>query len=305
VQSCSPVGEPCSHDAGIRRAVLEGDIDRALKDTMRYYPTVLEKNEQVRFKLRCRKFVEMVRREAELNLMGGDRRNNGHHQDMEIDDMDMEGGGENQDLADEALTYGQNLAAEYSDDRREEVIKALQDIFSLMAYTNPLKEKEVEHLLDRKGRAAVAEELNSAILRASPSLSVPTMPPADPRAQNPSASRRGRGSRTSTLRPRFCCKIFGPTAALAHLSPCSTSWTRSPSPSYSERCAFLTSPRRSQRCQPCPFDAFCRTLPSPYPPPHHTVRALLVFMYCLSFQPRSAGSLDGAFVHAASGVGGG
>ena len=129
---------------------------------------MLDENEQVQFKLRCRKFVEMVRREAELNMTGGDRRSNGQ-QDMEIDDMDVEDGdgAENHGRANEALLYGQTLAAEYRDDTRDDVRKSLADIFSLMAYTNPLKEKEVRHLLDRNGRAAVAEELNSAILRTS------------------------------------------------------------------------------------------------------------------------------------------
>ncbi|EAQ92357.1 hypothetical protein CHGG_00592 [Chaetomium globosum CBS 148.51] len=49
----------------IRRAVLEGDIDRAMKYTDAYYPAVLRDNEQVYFRLRCRKFIEMIRKEAE------------------------------------------------------------------------------------------------------------------------------------------------------------------------------------------------------------------------------------------------
>lgn len=167
-----------SPSAGIRRAILEGDIDKALKYTNAYYPSVLEEHEQVHFRLRCRKFIEMIRREAELNL-GGDRRtHNGHShpptgEDMEIDDdvdeddengMDLSGSG---DLTQVALLYGQSLQGEYAGDERREIRTALEEIFSLMAYQNPLKEDKVAHLLDRKGRVAVAEELNSAILRKS------------------------------------------------------------------------------------------------------------------------------------------
>lgn len=165
---------------GIRRAILEGDIDRALKHTNAYYPHVLRENEHVYFRLRCRKFIEMIRKEAEMNMVGGDKRshvigNNGHNrpppgEEMEVD-QEMEDFDDAEtapsDLTQIALFYGQSLQAEYSGDDRRQVHTALEEIFSLMAYQNPLKESKVAHLLDRKGRVAVAEELNSAILRTS------------------------------------------------------------------------------------------------------------------------------------------
>lgn len=164
---------------------MEGDIDKALKHTKASYPQVLEENEQVHFRLRCRKFIEMIRREAETNLVGAGgpkgnhanvniSGNNGHTQppaveDMELDeDMeDLDGAAGQRDLTQDALLYGQTLQAEYRGDERREVHSALNEIFGLMAYPNPLKEPKVAHLLDRKGRVAVAEELNSAILRES------------------------------------------------------------------------------------------------------------------------------------------
>lgn len=85
--------------------------------------------------------------------------------DEEMEDLDAQPG--MHDLAQDALQYGQALQAEYADDERREVRTALKDIFGLMAYQNPLKESKLSHLLDRKGRVAVAEELNSAILRES------------------------------------------------------------------------------------------------------------------------------------------
>lgn len=171
---------------GIRRAVLEGDIDRALKYTNAYYPDVLQIYEHVDFKLRCRKFIEMVRTAAELRTSAEGKKSNGHASTTVYDqDTDMElNGAENgspldhtdmedtakkpvilEQLEIETLMYGQSLQAEYQDDPRREVTEALSSIYSLLAYSNPLKAKDVAHLLDRKGRVAVAEELNSAILR--------------------------------------------------------------------------------------------------------------------------------------------
>jgi len=51
---------------GIRAAILDGDIDKALKHTNAYYPSVLKDNENIYFKLRCRKYIEMIRRGEEL-----------------------------------------------------------------------------------------------------------------------------------------------------------------------------------------------------------------------------------------------
>ncbi|THW69681.1 SPRY-domain-containing protein [Aureobasidium pullulans] len=52
----------------IRAAILEGDIDKALKCTTTYYPHVLERDENrdIYFKLRCRKFIEMMCRVNDL-----------------------------------------------------------------------------------------------------------------------------------------------------------------------------------------------------------------------------------------------
>ncbi|KAF1985679.1 SPRY-domain-containing protein [Aulographum hederae CBS 113979] len=50
----------------IRAAILDGDIDKALKLTDRFYPIVLKDNENIYFKLRCRKYIEMIRRTEAL-----------------------------------------------------------------------------------------------------------------------------------------------------------------------------------------------------------------------------------------------
>ncbi|GAB1313899.1 CTLH/CRA C-terminal to lish motif domain-containing protein [Madurella fahalii] len=211
--------EDANNRQRIRQAILEGDIDRAIDYTKTHYPNVLRNNEQVYFRLRCRKFIEMIRKEAELNMLLEERkiakrRSHLHHlhgqrgeqqgqDDEEMldtttaaptstaasvrdnweDDMDVymttsaiageeeedyDDGGEEagsvSKLSQDALTYGMELRAEFKSDARGETSKHLDEIFSLIAYPNPLKVKEVAHLLGGEGRVAVAEELNAAIL---------------------------------------------------------------------------------------------------------------------------------------------
>jgi len=69
-----------------------------------------------------------------------------------------------QQLLAETLAYGQDLQAEFKNDPRREVGKALKDAFALVAYPDPWNAEGVSHLLDKGGRTAVAEELNGAIL---------------------------------------------------------------------------------------------------------------------------------------------
>jgi hypothetical protein len=179
---------------GIRRAILEGDVEKALQYTNELYPNVLKDNEQVYFRLRIRRFIEMIRQGAEMHnpsTTNGTKKSNGHSGDwyddiinheMELDDhqnqnnnwdkMDTEEPHgtqlEYQKLLQETLDYGRELQAEFVGDPRREVGRALQEAFSLMAYEDPLSVKEVSHLLHPSGRVAVAEELNSAILRKPP-----------------------------------------------------------------------------------------------------------------------------------------
>ena len=175
----------------IRAAILEGDIDKALKRTHAYYPYVLQDNHQINFRLRCRKFIEMMRQCAELRRQTPDKRSskalstNGHqhhsHDDifdqaMELDDhvstgddwdkMDTEefdNGSKYEAKINETLRYGQDLKFEFKDDQRKEVKDSLQSIFAMFAYEDPWKSPAAA-LLEQSGRITVAEELNSAIL---------------------------------------------------------------------------------------------------------------------------------------------
>jgi len=53
----------------IRKSILDGDIDKALKYTHCFYPNVLkdERNRDINFRLQCRKFIEMMRRYTDLS----------------------------------------------------------------------------------------------------------------------------------------------------------------------------------------------------------------------------------------------
>jgi Ran-binding protein 9/10 len=178
-------------------AILDGDVDKALKHTNAFYPSVLKDNEHIYFRLRSRKFVEMIRRAAEIRsvTINGSKKSNGHagdwyddmiNHDMELDEppvthngwdrMDTEGTHDSQAdytrLLGETIQYGQELQAEFQHDPRREVQKSLQDAFALLAYEDPINSKEVSHLLKREGRVSVAEELNAAILGTTTSLSL-------------------------------------------------------------------------------------------------------------------------------------
>ncbi|KAL8850574.1 MAG: hypothetical protein Q9221_004444 [Calogaya cf. arnoldii] len=169
----------------IRAAIMDGDIDKAIKRTHAYYPRVLRDQTPVYFRLRCQKFVEMIRQTAELLELPPAKpakSPNGHppgHMDigqaeMEVDDpkdevedwerMEMEESDisvKYTELLEETIQYGQELKQEFQNDSTTEA--AFKEIFSLFMYEDPRKSPQA-HLLDRASRLPVAEELNSAIL---------------------------------------------------------------------------------------------------------------------------------------------
>ena len=119
------------------------------------------------------------------NSTNGVKKSNGHSgdwyddmvsQQMDVDDqpsqnnnwdrMDTEEpSGHQNESEDETLTYGRGLQAEFQNDPRREVHKALNEAFALMAYVDlSSAPKEISYQLDPSGRVSVAEELNSAIL---------------------------------------------------------------------------------------------------------------------------------------------
>lgn len=187
----------------IRRAILDGDIDKALKYTHTFYPLVLQdkRNEDIYFQLRCRKFVEMMRRYSELQVAGTTESGSNGHDDnqMELDDqlnresvkqnsqhtqseedVDMEasttslpksGLMKSNDYLTAALQYGQELQAEFGGDTRPAVKEQLREVFAIMAYVDP-RESIVGGLLDKRGRVGIAEGVNGAMLGKLESLNL-------------------------------------------------------------------------------------------------------------------------------------
>jgi hypothetical protein len=86
--------------------------------------------------------------------------------DEELDDDDDETQDRDmklQQLTQDTITYGMELRAEFANDPRREIKRALEDTFALIAYEN-VGESALAPLLEKGGRVPVAEELNSAIL---------------------------------------------------------------------------------------------------------------------------------------------
>lgn len=160
----------------IRAAILEGDMDKALKYTNAYFPKVLQDNPHILFKLRCRKFLEMMCKCSDSSSAAATEAKRGE-EEMEVDDGYSDGEGMDteeprttvddttkfHELLTEAVQYGQQLRMDYPSDEYGGDKQYLEDIFSLVAYPDPRSSVHGHHL-DASGRVAVADDLNAAIL---------------------------------------------------------------------------------------------------------------------------------------------
>jgi len=185
----------------IRSAILDGNIDNALYLTEKHFPKVLRENENIYFRLRCRKYIEMIKRSTEFQeasispakrMHAANGRVHDDYSDvfdhqMELDEQlgahrthngtsileDWESAMDTSEdpsvnsikLIEEALHYGQELKAEFQNDPRKEVKRALDETLALIAYADP-RDSPLSGLLEEKERVPVAEELNGAILGA-------------------------------------------------------------------------------------------------------------------------------------------
>jgi hypothetical protein len=166
----------------IRKAVLEGDMDSVFRYTRQFYPTLLEESNMVMYKLRCRKFIELIRKSAEIKSAIAVARQAKILKDSDSGDMDVDNGNGGaelvsqddliqssklMDLEAEIIVYGRELHRDYANDPLYEENNRKSDIWSLLAYDNPLDEPHLQHLVGLEGRRVVAEELNEAILSES------------------------------------------------------------------------------------------------------------------------------------------
>ncbi|KAG7090737.1 hypothetical protein E1B28_009827 [Marasmius oreades] len=197
----------------IVNSVLEKDIDSAVNETERCYPTALEAEEGLmKVKLRCRKFIELLLIAAEMKKslntsisMGGEDHTpsyDGEEEDgmsMQVDDdsaVSMNGFGPGSLVGDrhgsrssssaqarckaalsEAIAYGQSLENEYRSDKRPEVQAIFKKTFSVVAYEDPLAVGgSIAEVVGHEARGLLANELNQAILK---SQGKPTHPPLE------------------------------------------------------------------------------------------------------------------------------
>lgn len=176
----------------IRKAILEGDIDKALKLTNTFYPQVLPANPQIYFRLRCRRFVELMRQSTEIldaSHHKGNKSMNGHptaisddgfDPGMDLDEPMRDGDDwDNMDTEEadanmkydahitQMIQYGQELRKEFQHDQSKTVIETFKEIFSMFSYPDP-RNSPLGKLLDSSQRDPVAEALNSAILGRCP-----------------------------------------------------------------------------------------------------------------------------------------
>jgi hypothetical protein len=175
-----------------------------LKETERHYPAVLEQEEGlILFKLRCRKFVELILEASEMKKRlkeGDEAEREGEGEDevrgrrMDIDDdlsfpipststngyapsavIPIKGGkhsargnhavSQYEGALTKAISYGQTLHADYTGDKRPEVQMIFGRTFGIVAWDDPIEAGgEAAEVAGHEARITLASELNQAIL---------------------------------------------------------------------------------------------------------------------------------------------
>jgi hypothetical protein len=185
-------------------SVISGDIDTALSDTKTHYPSVLDAEEGLMlFKLRCRKFVELILEASELKKKMKSQDDeaieemDGIYEDGMGMDIDDEGssingfgstsnhvrGGKGISLSpggsawpgstasqyetalNQAIAYGQMLSNDYKADTRPQVKEIFKRTFAIVAWEDPMTTGGlVSEVVGHEARVSLASELNQAIL---------------------------------------------------------------------------------------------------------------------------------------------
>ncbi|KAL1739540.1 concanavalin A-like lectin/glucanase domain-containing protein [Schizophyllum fasciatum] len=184
---------------GIVNAIAQGDIERAIEETRAHYPGVLDADDGLMlFKLRCRRFVEMVLQAAEEKKRavaegaadGNDvgTFDTADEDEEDEDSMDVDdgaalvNGGEpvvstHERVLQEALQYGRALWNDYKYDTRPEVRALSERTFGIVAFDDPIEAGGITaEVAGPAARVALGNELNQAILK---SQGLPAHPPLE------------------------------------------------------------------------------------------------------------------------------
>ncbi|PPQ72669.1 hypothetical protein CVT26_002885 [Gymnopilus dilepis] len=212
--------DPVEHDIELRtrivNSVLAGEIDTAINALQGNYPSVLEAdNHLILFKMRCRKFVELILETAEikkkLKALQTEEAEQHFFEDSvsntppEEMDMDVDEDGlmppapplisngfgsairretrSTEDLASQyelalnaAIAYGQALSNDYQSDSRPEVQQLFKQTFGIVAWEDPLEVGgPISELAGHSARVSLAHELNLAILKSQGRPSQPAL----------------------------------------------------------------------------------------------------------------------------------
>ncbi|KAJ7456433.1 concanavalin A-like lectin/glucanase domain-containing protein [Mycena latifolia] len=177
----------------IVNSVVAGDIDTALSETQKHYPTVLEADEGLMlFKMRCRKFVELLLDATELHKrMKAEDNADDDEMGMDVDDDAIPLGSpvstrftptgsksvsfspvrtaskaQVEGALNQAIIYGQALLNDYSSDKRPEVQLMFNRTVGIVAWHDPIEHGGVAaEVAGPEARVDLANELNQAILQ--------------------------------------------------------------------------------------------------------------------------------------------
>ncbi|KAJ7480102.1 SPRY-domain-containing protein [Mycena galericulata] len=175
----------------IVNSVVAGDIDTALAETKKHYPTVLEADEGLMlFKLRCRKFVELLLEATELHkkmMKAEEVAADDDEMGMDVDDdavplsspvsprfspinskspVRISSKAQVEGALNRAIIYGQTLLNDYTSDKRPEVQTMFNRTVGIVAWHDPIEHGGVAaEVAGPEARVELANELNQAILR--------------------------------------------------------------------------------------------------------------------------------------------
>ena len=176
---------------GIQSLMMCGRVSQAVSIVNRLHPGLFESNQELLFRVLCHQFIETIAGYDTLPGRGGESRENG---ELEDDSMETESNGiamiyyafnsyihvvtpinldKDPGAVEQLLLFGRELQNLYNQISKKnhqsgspghhQLQTLLQDVFSLLAYADPLS-SPVAYLLDPSQREPVTAALNSAIL---------------------------------------------------------------------------------------------------------------------------------------------
>lgn len=167
----------------IQALMLKGRTSQAIAIVNRLYPTLLDDNKELMFRILCRQFIEIVSGCDKMECVNTNEDSSESPVAMDTDEVNTEetkGSGDkslqvinfdsDSSSVEKLLTFGRHLQTLFTEITRDKPNNSLQtllqDSFSLLAYENPYN-SPVSYLLQPSQREADTADLNSAILKAN------------------------------------------------------------------------------------------------------------------------------------------